>query len=667
MTINSVYIYGFGKLTDLPLKLTAGLNRVLCSDEQKKKDFAAFIIAAFCGFANDSVDDASSRSGSVPVSGQVLPSRKEMLPPDGVSFGGEISFSDNNKEYMISAKWGENSGDDIVSLVTAGGSSEILKSGETVCRKLWGLSPDEALSVLAMPSDGRDVSLLLRSLLSLPEKEAWFEREQTENPRVSDETGDKVRSALERLEIVRRQLKNDVNTGSLDMAKAHLNDLKEELAIVDRLEETASRLRTQRRDAEKEKNDLAKKAGSDQNIEQFRALSDSQRDSEQAAAIRKDMAELEEEIVDEEKYVRRGQRPWLVLLWILAVIDVVAIVILTVYPVKIPWLSKILTAIAPFRFPALYVAAGLFLLFVILIAVVSGSGMRRLNLLKGDMEFRKRQLSELLTATESFKQLDPETADIVTRWNDSEEKEFLAAADRALGVLEKKAASAKSSLSGFAGTSGAFASIRTKNVDASERLSAIEAELAACEEQLKLHRPYPVIEEKCAGLEEFIERSEMQLAAISLAENALTTSGDDPDAANDLWTPSIIARRANDILIGLSSGSLSGLRISSEMVPFIDHNGSLRGLGSVSALTADQILLSIKLAQLSLSGSGPASLALLGQALDRFDTDNAPVALSYISSVLAGSGDVQLIVDSPAAVQLSTPEAGASAGAILEL
>ena len=94
------------------------------------------------------------------------------------------------------------------------------------------------------------------------------------------------------------------------------------------------------------------------------------------------------------------------------------------------------------------------------------------------------------------------------------------------------------------------------------------------------------------------------------------------------------------------------------MVPYIDDNGSSRGLGSVSGLLANQILLSIRLAALSLalSENGTASpenaggaieftkLILPGAALDRFDPVNASRVLSYISGILGSETDAQVIV-----------------------
>lgn len=122
-----------------------------------------------------------------------------------------------------------------------------------------------------------------------------------------------------------------------------------------------------------------------------------------------------------------------------------------------------------------------------------------------------------------------------------------------------------------------------------------------------------------------------------------------------MQAPGRFANCADNILKELTNGARSGIRISDEMVPYIDDNGSLRGLGSVSGLYADQVLLSIKLAQLSLlnnsdtavARTGLSNVAVLGDALSRFDPADISALLAFISSRSGFDKAAQLIVAVP--------------------
>ena len=709
MIIKSAYIYGFGCLADRAFTFQPGLNCLTGESDAKKDALIAFITASLFGFSESSAEDDAQPADD--TSHPLLPSRRSMKPFGDVPFGGELKFSEKDADYILSAKWGDNSDEDIVTFIALGDASLILAPGETVCQKLWGISPDEAAAIISMPSDGRDVSLLLKTLRGLPERNIWFEPERADLPQnavsadssnqaadsardngASAKQDDYVNNSLDAIRRARLKLRNDEQTGSLDMAEAHAKDLAAELESADNVEARISELKTAVREAEKSQTDGSQSARSGSDTEKVRLLAGQCSDYERAESIRNDAAELVEEIKDEEKYVKRSQRPWLVLLWLLAVIDVIAFVLLSVYPVTMPGVGKVLTSLARIRFPLLIGTAVLFVLLVILIAAVSGSGMRRLNLLRGDMEFRKRQLSELLTAkelelivsaaeakesgtkeakarlSEAVSLLDPELRDTLSDWETSDETGFLAAADKALSRLSERAASAGKQLSGGTSAFSAVSAKVARSQDSADKLTALRSELAACEDLLGRMRPYPVIEEKIKALEEMIARGEMQLRSLSLAEQVLLNAGDispDDDGSpegSETLSAKKIAACADEILLKLTGGKRSGIRVSPEMVTYIDDNGSLRGLGSFSGLAAGQILLSMKLAQLLLSSSAPASsissgnsaygltkFALLGSALTRFEGDDAAAAYELLNAICGNGGTVQIIAEAPAA------------------
>ncbi|MBR6935769.1 MAG: hypothetical protein IKH41_09810 [Clostridia bacterium] len=708
MIIKSAYIYGFGCLADKAFTFQPGLNCLTGESDAKKDALISFITASLFGFSENAAEDSAQQADENVH--PLLPSRRSMKPFGDVPFGGELKFSERDADYILSAKWGDNSDEDIVTFIALGDASLILAPGETVCQKLWGVSPDEAAAIISMPSDGRDVSLLLKTLRDLPERNIWFEPEKTDLPQTSassdnaDRSGEGAQSggaaagqsdcfngSLESLRRARLKLRNEDKTGTLDMAEAHAKDLAAELETVDNLEARISELKTAVREAEKGQTDSSQSTRNGSDTEKVRLLAGQCSDYERAESIRNDAAELVEEIKDEEKYVKRSQRPWLVLLWLLAVIDVIAIVLLTVYPVNLPVIGKVLTSLSRIRFPLLIGAAVLFVLLVIFIAAVSGSGMRRLNLLRGDMEFRKRQLSELLTAkelelivssaeakesgvkeaksrlSEAVSLIDPELRDALSDWDDPDEEGFLAAADKALSQLSERASSAGKQLSGGTVAFNAVSAKVARSQDSTDKLTALRAELAACEDLLGRMRPYPVIEEKIKALESMIARGEMQLKSLSLAEEALirakdASGADEADGTDGSETLSAkkLAACADGMLQKLTGGKRSGIRVSPEMVTYIDDNGSLRGLGSFSGLAAGQILLSMKLAQLSLSSSAhPSSIssansaygltrfALLGSALSRFEGEDAATAFELLNAVCGSGANVQIIAEAP--------------------
>jgi hypothetical protein len=655
MILKSVYVYGFGKLVDRYFSFSEGLNIVKAGDAAGTVDLFAFVKALLCGFGEerDGADNAAlAKAGDLPLRS------KARTAPDK-PFGGEADIVDNGSEYFVTAKWGDNNGEDLVTVKKAGGAAEILTPGEPLCKRLWDVAPSEAALLLFMPADSGETAKMLDLF----------------RERAAGEAGEPDQAAACSDAEDTRETPKKADGLSAEMAKARLEELKNQLAAVDKLEEKLADAGEKLRKAEKEQNEIKRSVKPGPCEEERVSLRKKSDDAERIGAIRADAEELREEIADEEKYVKKLHAPWLILLWILAVMSAAALVLLTLFPKDLPAVGDMLKTLSPIRFPLLIGAGVAFILIIILIAAVSGAWMKRLTLLKDDLEFRKKQLSELL-----FNDLNV----------NGDEDEFFENVDRELNKLRAEADKAKEALSGAAGNDvtanepgalnaagavrkpGETSSGRTALAEASDKRAAAEAERDACLELLRMLEPYPVLAEKCSELESFLESGEcgdagekgegapaekrtpepakpaatLAASAAPAASEARAKDGTSRivTAVNGAALSEAIRSKAERLLLEMTFGKRGGLKLSENMVPYIDDNGSARGLGSFDSETVSKVLLSLKLAQLSVSaGEGqdkaldrPAGLMLLqdGSRCDMSGTS----ALSAVIDNFARSG-----------------------------
>lgn len=643
MLIKSTYIYGYSEIVDRSFDFKEGLCRLNTDDPVAASSVFSFLKAVFCGFEEEPAVDGSGSAdntiqkqiASTDGNAASLPLRSLVKPADNIPFGGEVVFRDRDDEIIISAKWGDGPEEDVVSIKKQNGSAELLSQGECVAGKLWDLSSSEAALLLFMPSSSGETARMLRTLTEKTGKLAIFP-DDSGSPAISSQpaSGDNAPGSAESPAVSFLP----ANPGLTEAQYAHLEDLKAELAAVDLLEEKLAESGKKLRCAEKEKAGEKKDARKAGNIvaDAIRAMSKKIDDCERAEAIRTDAAELMEEIVDEEKYVKKLHLPWQILLWLLTILSAAAIVLLTLFPTDIPGLGNFLTKIRPIRFQLLAGAGILFVGLIVLIAAVSGSGLRRLTLLKEELTFRKKELSELLFND-------------TTVTNDNEE--FFDDADREMVKLKAASDEAKKELASAA--EGKCTPEKSATQESSpDRIRAIEAERNAYMAALRLFDPYPVIAKKCENLEYSIKNAPF----LQVREQQ-----DDLNAGDTVTFHSLSAEieaRAKEILLQLTFGKQGGLKLSEEMVPYIDDNGTARGLGSFNSETVSQVILSVRLAMLSVTselaaqsaGLGsdiagcPTGILLLDNSAERFNmSPGSPVVDVINGAVNSAKGEIQLI------------------------
>lgn len=605
--VNSAYIYGFGPIGDKNVTFEKGLNFISCDApgeaEEKARLIRQFILAVLCGFAEDIGGDPA-----------LLPSREQVKPEEDRPFGGELRFTESGSEYIVAVKWGDNPDEDVFTLVKSGESSVAMPEGKNLCEMLWQLSPENVARLIGMPGDGRDVSLAVTAL-----------RGKT--------TNSPVQSAETDAETAEKQA---LTPEGARIAAEYLEETRKELEAVDAIEEKLAALGEKVREAEKTRNESARKNKDELSVERIRKLSERSRTFDRAASMREEASELLDEIDDEARYVRKMQRPWLILLWILTVLSAIAIVLLVIFPEKVPGLGTVLETIKPLRYPMLIGFGALFLVSIIGIAGVSGSGMKRLTLLREELDFRKRQLSEICSPVAvkkgTVKLEEGESAERFSLYfsfpdNDS----FFAETDKVLNVLSKKAADAAATLEGAAAPSAESSVNKPAGQYSAESYAALTAERSVYEEQLSGHRSYPALEEKCAELEALVSgRSDSQ------SRTELTEITED------------IGLGAGQILNRLSGGAYENAGLSPELVPFVVDGGNVRTLGNYSGSAYEQIKLSFKLAELSAVARSDDAPGIAGFSIipgPASNTDGEDAAMTYIKELAdSRTSPLQLII-----------------------
>ena len=114
MIIKSAYIYGFGCLADKAFTFQPGLNCLTGESDAKKDALISFITASLFGFSENAAENSAQQADD--NAHPLLPSRRSMKPFGDVPFGGELKFSERDADYILSAKWGELRGIEVVNV-----------------------------------------------------------------------------------------------------------------------------------------------------------------------------------------------------------------------------------------------------------------------------------------------------------------------------------------------------------------------------------------------------------------------------------------------------------------------------------------------------------------------------------------------------------------------
>ena len=130
MKLQSIYIAGFGKLQDFTYSFTDGINVIAAPNGWGKSTLAAFLRSMFYGLGD-------SRARSVAEN-----ARKRYTPWSGGSFGGNLTFEVNGKEYRIERFFGPKESEDSFALFALDTGKLSTDFTENIGEELFGIDAD---------------------------------------------------------------------------------------------------------------------------------------------------------------------------------------------------------------------------------------------------------------------------------------------------------------------------------------------------------------------------------------------------------------------------------------------------------------------------------------------------------------------------------------------
>ncbi len=659
MTISNISISLFGSVADNDISLAPGFNRLhfvpsrnggqtpvsrpstqKCNGGQTRVagDVVAFVIAAFCGFRGD---PGAENSAVIPEREKYYPDKAHSTADadsagdhdDSRYFGGELSFTESGREYIISAKWGATFTEDRVSVIKVGGTSEQLPAGVSVCEKLFRISPDRAARLILLPEDRRDAELMFDSL--------------AESLGSSSLNGGAAGDALEALNRFLQQ-NNACRKTLLDRR----TDLESELKNIDRLERKLGEAANEYISANAAREELAKKVNEDLDVTQISESVLLTEKYAQARELRDDADAVKEEIEAEKKAIRRRKIPLLILLWLLAAVDVFALVLLILNPSGFPVAGPLIEKLGSARLPAMAVCAVLFVALLLGIAAASTSGAGELLRLESELNFKRRRLSELMY---------PEgNGPDISRYNPADPDEFFDIVDNDLRELAVRAGEAERSLeatrdahggssdsadfsAGNVGNGGqtpvATTSAQNCNPPCNggqcnggqtpistpvARLAALTEARARWSERKKTYseelahqRPYAEVKEELFAVGDEIALAERRTEAIRLAEEIINRKSRILDSGFSGRVESL-ACASMSLLTG---GKRTRVGFTSELQPYVDNGDSGRQWPEdLDPQTSGQLMMAVKMAAMTIAvqKKAPADNLFSGSELPPF-------------------------------------------------
>lgn len=132
MKIREIYIAGFGKLKEMKMSFTDGINEILAENGYGKSTLAAFISAMLYGLD----DTRSTKLDENP--------RKKYLPWDSVSFGGYMVFEEDGGLYRVERSFGKKAtvAEDTFLLIDLKTGKETDKYTSKLGEEIFGIDED---------------------------------------------------------------------------------------------------------------------------------------------------------------------------------------------------------------------------------------------------------------------------------------------------------------------------------------------------------------------------------------------------------------------------------------------------------------------------------------------------------------------------------------------
>ncbi len=245
MKLISCYISGFGRIIDQEYIFTNGLNSILQENGSGKTTFCAFIKAMFYG-----MEDSRKR--------KELTERERFRPWSGAPYGGNLTFSLQDKMYKIERTFGNKGKDDTFRLIDMSTLKDSEDFTENVGQEIFAVDKESFEKSIFIPENA-----LKTSMTDSFNARLGGSREMTgEGMTRFDEAVDRVDAAIR--DYTR---KSKTNTGRLILLQEEIRTQQEQVDKIPVLQDAIRKLedliwekRRVRYNLEREKKKLAKQA-----------------------------------------------------------------------------------------------------------------------------------------------------------------------------------------------------------------------------------------------------------------------------------------------------------------------------------------------------------------------------------------------------------------------
>lgn len=170
MKIKRIHIDRFGGLSDFTLEFNNGFNLIFGNNEDGKTTVMSFLRLMFYGEVTKKSDIS-------------LNIRRRFTPFSGERMGGEVEFSHQNKNYLLSKQFGKTPRSDRVSLIDTDMGTEVaLPQNKEIGEVFFSLGADafeRSIFIGSLPTDGdgsAELSERLRRITFAGESGASFEQ-----------------------------------------------------------------------------------------------------------------------------------------------------------------------------------------------------------------------------------------------------------------------------------------------------------------------------------------------------------------------------------------------------------------------------------------------------------------------------------------------------------
>ena len=580
MKIERIEIDGFGCHRDLSLSFREDFNLLCGKNESGKSTVLAFIETLLYGFEADD--------------------RNFWRPWNGGPFGGAMTFTHSGVSYKAMVSWGVTPEEDRITVTNQQtGTSATLQKGDTIGLTYLGL-PRESFQLFARgaeiqgQADGevRQLEVLTQGTgcagkMEETQKLVQFKEKLTAEMRQLDAEQVVLRQRLEK--------------------RLHTEAEAQELA--NRIEER-----------EQEYTALTQAESKSPSMDGFTASVALLEKQKKVERLRETVDVLQQEYIDTKERIARKKRPWIVLLAILLVLDLLTIVALVLPANWLPTFLPLGELSADWHLNTCFITGGLFLVFSLALILVATGGRASLLEAEETLSFKEQALWDLL----GLRQPSDEEMDMA----------MLSLSDRCKSAIQCIAAMEKE---------------RQAQTELSSKVTALGQKITYDRAQLEMLQRFMGGEQSSQALEAQLAKMEDAKAAVEKHIVAVSLGADLLQQAQSRKQSDLgprLSGQTGTYLGGLTSGRYNTVELSRTLEPQVRVNGVVRSGKCYSGATGKQLNLSVKLAEIKLLAAAGQRLPLiLDEPMAVYDEERRSASLETLLR-FAKENDIQIILTS---------------------